>query len=108
ELLLACHSRTRTGALTGMGSHAQVGSASGGLGLELLPPPEPDEVVAALLEEPEVCAEVERLGGLSAVRAGTHAVVEVVPDMRAGQVNHLPAGVAGFAGRDREVARIGL
>ena len=57
------------------------------------------------LRNVEVGAVVELLRRLGAVGARPHAVVEVVPDVRAGQVDHLPVGVA-LAG-DREVARVG-
>jgi hypothetical protein len=60
---------------------------SGDLGLELLPAPEPDEVVAALLEEVEVGVLVELLEGIGPARAGTHPIVQIVPDVRAGQVD---------------------
>src|SRR5207244_3231568 len=89
-----------------LGRHAEVETAPGGLGLELLPAPEPDEIVAVVLEELEVRAVVELLRGLGAVRAGTHAVMEVVPDVRAGQVDRPPVG--GVTGSDSEVAWVDL
>jgi hypothetical protein len=61
--------------------HAQVEIAGGGLGLELLPAPESDEVVPALLEESEVRVVVELLGLGGAGRARTHPVMQVVPDV---------------------------
>jgi hypothetical protein len=72
-------------------------AASSRLRPELLPAPEPDEVVTVLLEELEVRAIVEWLWGLRAIRTGTHAVVEVVPDVRACQVDRFSVGcLAGF------------
>src|SRR3990172_6973255 len=106
ELQLAVRCRSGPGSRPRLRRHAEMEGAPGGLGLELLPAPEPDEVVAVVLEELEVRVVVELLRGLGAVRAGTHAVVEVVPDVRAGQVDHLPVG--GVAGCDCEVAWIGL
>jgi hypothetical protein len=87
------------------GGHAQVEVGPGALGLELLPAPKPDEVVAVLDQEVEVGAEVQLLRGLGAARAGAHAVVQVVPDVRAGQIRRLLVG--GVAGCGREVAWVG-
>jgi hypothetical protein len=70
--------------------------------LELLPPPEADEVVAVRLEEGKVCAVVEALGLLGALGTETQAVVEVVVDVRTREVDDLLAGI----GCDRELARI--
>ena len=61
--------------------HAEVEGAPGDLRLELLPAPEPDKVVAALLEESEVAAEVVRLRDLGAIGARTGTVVEVIVDV---------------------------
>ena len=86
--------------------HAEVEVAAGSLGRELLPTPEPDEVVAMVLQKCEVGIVVVLLRGLGAIGARTETVVKVVPDVRTGQVDHLP--VAGIARRDREVAGVGL
>jgi hypothetical protein len=101
ELRLAVLGLARTGPRPGLRRHAEVEVAPGGLGLELLPAPEPDEVVAAFGQEVEVGAVVELLGGVGAPRAGAHPVVEVVPDVGAGEVDGLL-----LAGCDGEVARI--
>jgi hypothetical protein len=61
--------------------HAEVEGAPGNLRLELFPAPEPDKVVAALLEEPEVAAEVVRLRDLGAIGARTRTVMVVVVNM---------------------------
>jgi hypothetical protein len=47
----------------------------------LLPTPQPDVVVAALLEELEVAAEVVPLRILGAIRPRTGTIVEVVVDV---------------------------
>jgi hypothetical protein len=105
ELRLPVGGGARAGARPRLGRHAEVEGAPGGLGLELLPAPEPDEVVPVVLEEGQVGAVVVllRLAGARGARA--EAVVEVVPDVRAGQVDHPPLGLIGS---DREVARIDL
>jgi hypothetical protein len=51
----------------------------------LLPTPEADEVVPALLEEVEVRVVVEHFGVRAALGSRAHAILEVVPDMRAGE-----------------------
>src|SRR5215207_1814347 len=56
-----------------------------GLGPHVLPAPEPDEVVPVFSQEGQVGVVVELLRGARAIRAGTHAVVEIVPDVRARQ-----------------------
>jgi hypothetical protein len=101
---LAVRRPTRTGSRPRLRDHAKVEVAPGGLGPELLPAPEPDEVVAVLGQEVEVGPVVEPLGGLGADRPGTHPVVEVIPDMGSGQIDRLL--VCGIAGRSREVARV--
>ncbi len=106
ELRLPVRCRSRSGSRPRLRRHAEVESAAGGLGLEVLPAPEPDEVVPVVLEEIEVRAVVVLLRRLGAGRAGPEAVVEVVPDVRAGQIDRLPVG--GVAGCDREVAWVGL
>jgi hypothetical protein len=53
----------------------------GGLRLELFPMPEPDEVVTMFLQEFKVDIVVKLLRSFGAVRAGTHAIMEVVPDV---------------------------
>src|SRR5262245_17821444 len=80
--------------------------APGSLGFELLPAPEPDEVMTAFLKELEITIVVERLRCFGAVRARPHAIVEIVQDMGAGQVNRFP--VSALAGCDCEVAWIGF
>jgi hypothetical protein len=52
-----------------------------GLRPELLPTPEPDEVVPPLLEEVEVSVVIELLGSVGTLGAGPHPIVEVVPDV---------------------------
>jgi hypothetical protein len=68
----------------------------------MLPAPEPDEVVSVALEELQVGVEVVLLGCTG--EAGSETIVEVVPDVRPGQVDN--ATVAPVARRDREVAGV--
>jgi hypothetical protein len=68
--------------------------AAGGLGPDLLPPPQADEVVTALGQEAQVAVVVEALGLVGGVRARPHAVVEVVPDVGTGQVDGAAGVVA--------------
>ena len=82
--------------------HAEVHVRGREVALELLPPPEADEVVAVRLEKGEVRVVVEALGLRRALGTEPEAVVEVVVDVRTGEVHDSLAGV----GRDREVARI--
>ncbi len=103
ELRLAVRCLSRPGPRPRLGGHAEVEVAAGGLGLELLPAPQPDEVVTPVLQELEVGVVVELFRGLGAVGARPHAVVEVVPDVRSGQVDGRAA-----ARCDREVARVWL
>src|SRR3712207_9067924 len=79
--------------------HAEVEGAPGDLRLELLPAPQPDEVVAALLEELKITAEVVSLRGLGAIGAGTGTIVEVVVDVRPGQI-HRPRSEERRAGKE--------
>ena len=57
--------------------------------LELLPAPEPDEVVATLFEEAEIGAVIENIFVVGARCTEPKAIVEVVVDVRAGEVHHL-------------------
>ena len=57
------------------------------LGLEVLPAPEPDEIVIVFLEERKVGIEVGRLRSFTTVCPWAHAIMEVVPDVRAGQID---------------------
>ncbi len=91
----------RTGAGPRLGRHAQVELATRGLRLEVLPAPQPDEVVAAFLQEVQVLPEVEPLRRVRARRARAYPVMEVVPDVGSGQVDGFP-----FVGCDREVTRV--
>ena len=106
ESRLAVFRRSGPGAGPRLRRHAEVEGASGDLRPELLPTPQPDEIVAALFQELEVAAEVVRLRGLRAVRAGPGTIVEVVVDVRPGQIHRSPVGRV--ARSDREVARVGL
>jgi Putative abortive phage resistance protein AbiGi, antitoxin len=81
ELRLTVLCRTGHGAGPRLRRHAEVKGAPGDLRPELLPTPEPDEVVAALLEELEITAEVVPLWSLGAIRARTGTIVEVVVDV---------------------------
>jgi hypothetical protein len=101
---LAVRCRSGSGARPRLRRHTEVEGPTGGLGLELLPPPEPDEVMAVVLEECEVGVVVVLLRGLCAVGARSETVVEIVPDVRAGQVDHATVGVRS----DREVAWVSL
>jgi len=105
EPRLSVRRRARSGPRPRLRRHAQVERAAGGLGPEMLPAPEPDEVVPVVLEEIEVRAVVVALRQVGARRPGAEPVVEVVPDVRAGQVDHLGVGVAGC---HREVTWVGL
>ena len=104
ELWLAIRRHTRAGARPGLRRHAEVDVGRGEVALELFPPPEPDEVVAVVPEEPEVGSVVELLRLVRAVAAEAQAVVEIVVDVRTGQVDDPPFGLV--AGCDREVARV--
>src|SRR5215208_5082945 len=106
ELRLVVSCRSGPGAGPRLRRHAEVEGAPGDLRLELLPAPQPDKVVAALLEEPEVSAEVVRLRGLGAIGAGAGTVAEVVVDVRPGHIHRPPVGYV--ARRDREVAWVSL
>src|SRR4030095_11266837 len=57
-------------------------------------------------EKPEVRTVVRPLGCGTAVQAGTHTVVEVVVDVRTGQVNHLPVSAVARSGH--EIPRVHL
>src|SRR5918993_759547 len=98
---LAVLSRSWPGVGPRLRRHAEVERAPCDLRSELLPTPQPDEIVAAFAEEPEVSAEVVRLRGLGTIGTGT--VTEVVVDVRSSQVHCPPV-----ARRDREVARVSL
>src|SRR6266516_6319842 len=82
--------------------HTEMETASCSLRLELLPTPEPDEVVVMLLQELEIGVVINLLRSFSAIWAGSHTIVEVIPDVRAGQVDRFLIGV----GCDREIAGI--
>jgi hypothetical protein len=56
-------------------------AAAGSLRLELLPAPEPDEVMAVVLEELEIRAVVVLFRRVGALRARAETIVEVVPDV---------------------------
>jgi hypothetical protein len=105
EPRLAVRCRSGPGSRPRLRRHAEVESGSGGKGFEVLPAPEPDEVVPVLLQEIEVGAVVVALRHLGARRAGAETVVEAVPDVRTGQVDHLPVGAV--ARRDGEIAWVG-
>ena len=79
--------------------------AAADLRLELLPAPEADEVVAVIGQPAQVGIEVEPIRLVRALRAGTHAIVEVVVDVRARQVHGAPLTIASA---DLEVAGIGF
>jgi hypothetical protein len=70
ELRFPVRRLSRAGSRPWLRRHAEVEVAAGRLGLELLPAPEPDEVVAVVLEEPEVGVVVELLRGLGAIEPG--------------------------------------
>ena len=97
--------RTRSGSRPRLRRHVEVVVPACCLGPELLPPPEPDEVVAALGQELEITLEVESLGLVRILDSRSHPVLQVVPDVRAGEVDR-PAG--GRTGAMREIARIDL
>jgi hypothetical protein len=71
-----------------------VKAAIGELRPELLPAPQPDEVVGVLLEEREIRLVLEMLRPLSAFGAGAEAIVKVVVDLRPGEVDYLALRVA--------------
>src|SRR5215217_7798383 len=96
--------RARCGAT--VAASCRSGRRSGDLRPELLPTPQPDKVVAALLEELKITAVVVPLRDLGAIGAGTGPIVEVVVDMRSGQIHRSPVGCV--ARCDREVAWVGL
>src|SRR5829696_1882986 len=106
ELRFAVPCRSGPGAGPRLRRHAEVEGAPGDLRPELLPTPQPDKVVAALLEELKITAVVVPLRDLGAIAAGTGPIVEVVVDMRSGQIHRSPVGCV--ARCDREVAWVGL
>jgi len=79
-----------------------VKTASRGLRLELLPTPEPDKVVIMLLQKLKISVEVYDFRNLGALRPRPHAIVEIVPDMGAGQID----GFLFRGGCDREVTGV--
>lgn len=81
ELRLPIFCSSGSGSQPWLRCHAQVEVASSSLGLEVLPAPEPDEVMAVLLEELDVCVVVVSLWRLGAVGTGTKTIVEVIPDV---------------------------
>jgi len=87
ELRLAVCGRAGAGPRPRLRCHAAVDAGHRKLALELLPPPQPDEVVAVRLEEVEVLAEVEPLWLGGAVGPEAQAIVQVVVHMRASQVD---------------------
>ena len=94
ELGLTVAGGSRPGARPRLRCHAQVKAAAGGLRFELLPAPKADEVMAVFLEKRKVCTVVNDSVLRGALGAGPHAIVKVVPDVRAGQVDSLAAGVS--------------
>ena len=102
ELRLPVRRLARSGARPRLGRHAQVVVGRGGVGAELLPSPQTDEVVAALLEEVEILAEVHPLRIVRARLPRPHPIVEVVPQMGAGQVDGSLVGPLA----NREVSRV--
>jgi hypothetical protein len=97
--------RARTRPDPGLRGHVEVVGAAGRLRSDLLPAPEPDEVVPAVAEEVQVRGEVQPFRLVRRLGARAHAVLQVVPDVRAGEVDRA-AGV--LAGRRGEVARVAV
>src|SRR5437867_5671355 len=87
ELRLAVGGCAGAGPRPRLRCHAAVDAGHRELALELLPAPQPDEVVAVRLEEVEVVAEVEPLRLGRAFEPEAQAIVQVVVDMRASQVD---------------------
>jgi hypothetical protein len=82
--------------------HAEVVIGRCRVRAELLPTPQTDEVVAAFLEEVEVLAEVHPLRLVRTRLPRPHPVVEVVPQVGAGQVDGSLIGPLA----NREVSRV--
>src|SRR5438128_12383630 len=87
ELRLAVCGRAGASPRPRLRRHAAVDAGHRELALELLPAPQPDEVVAVRREEVEVVAEVEPLRLGWAFGPEPQAIVQVVVDMRASQVD---------------------
>jgi hypothetical protein len=104
ELRLAVGRLFRPDASPGLWPHAEVKLASRRQRPESLPAPEADEVVAVILQEVEIRAVVELLRDRRALRAGPHAVVEVVPDVRSREVDG--PSVGSLARCDHKIARV--
>src|SRR5215207_324176 len=102
ELWLPVLCVSRSCALPRLRGHAQVEASARRLRLELFPAPEPDEVVVMLPEKGKVFVKFQRLRRFCALRARTHAIVEVMPDMRTGQIDGFPVRI----GCNREVTRV--
>src|SRR5215471_15994261 len=97
ELRLAVGGCAGTSARPGLRRRTEVGDAAREIRLEVLPAPEPDEVVPVLRKEGEVGAKVEPVGWIGAGRTKAHAVVEVVLEVRASQIHDAVIG-AGWIG----------
>src|SRR5690349_21354037 len=67
--------------------HTEMEIPAGCLRLELLPTPEPNEVVPVLVEEIEVRGVVVHFRRLAALTAWTQAILKIVPDVRAGEID---------------------
>src|SRR5688572_14184784 len=104
KLWFAILGLSRPGSLPGLRRHAQVIASTSRLGLEQLPAPETDEIVSMVLEKFEISLIIESLGGLITIGPGSHAIMEIIPDVRAGQINCFLLGCRG----NGEIAGIGL
>jgi hypothetical protein len=71
---------------------------------EMLPAPEPNEVVPVFLEELEVSVVIIYLRRVGALLAGAQAIVKIVVEVRSGQVDDRAVRLT--IRSDREVARI--
>src|SRR4051812_40925685 len=87
ELRLAVLRGTGARARPRLGRHVEMESATRRLRTELLPAPEPDEVVPTFLEKPQIRAIAVLLGLSRCLRPGPKSVVKVVPDVRSGEIH---------------------
>ena len=95
ELRLPVGRLSRPRALPRLRHHAQVVVGRCRVGAELLPSPQPNEVVAALLQEVQILTEVHALGLVTAGLPRPDPVLQVVPDVRTGQIHRSPVSITG-------------
>jgi hypothetical protein len=81
ELRFAVRCRAGPGPRPGLRRHAKVEVTAGSLRPEVLPTPQPDEVMTVAAEKLEIAGEVVLVRFVGAVAARAEAVLKVVPDV---------------------------